>query len=207
MFSELKNEIIELIDKNRKKEITSKTNFKKSGIYIFYVDDFKDDKIIPFYIGQTKNFQKRYQQHYSELMALNRFEYETYKEYLFNNFYDGEYRACKVFKYMVEHKCTLKDFHMLILEDVPENKLFEKEQEYFEKYLPAFFGFNQMNTISLKEQAKSNIISRRQLMDYILKDSVNLDKFWEYGYNKFNYLIGFPKKILETKMDVMCLNC
>lgn len=48
MFSELKNEIIELIDKNRKKEITSKTNFKKAGIYIFYVDDFKDDKIIPF---------------------------------------------------------------------------------------------------------------------------------------------------------------
>lgn len=27
---------------------------------------------------------------------------------------------------------------MLILEDVPENKLFEKEQEYFEKYLLAF---------------------------------------------------------------------
>lgn len=35
-----------------------------------------------------------------------------------------------------------------------------------------------MNTISLKEEVKANIVSRQQLMDYILKDSINLDKFW-----------------------------
>ena len=43
--------------------------------------------------------------------AINEFNY--YKELLLDNFYDGHYKACKIFQYMVDHDCTLKDFHMM----------------------------------------------------------------------------------------------
>lgn len=32
---------------------------------MIYINNFNDSKIIPIYIGQTTNFQKRYKQHLS----------------------------------------------------------------------------------------------------------------------------------------------
>ena len=73
-------------------------------------------------------------------MALNRLRYDYYKYVLLSNFYDGHYKACKIFQYMVDHDCTLKDFHMIVLEELEINNnniqelLDKKEQEYFSKY-------------------------------------------------------------------------
>ena len=86
-------------------------------------------------------------------MALNRLEYNYYKELLLDNFYDGHYKSCKIFQYMVDHNCTLKDFRMIVLEKIDGNSdniqelLDKKEQKYFTEFLPAFFGFNQVNTV------------------------------------------------------------
>lgn len=107
---------------------------------MIYIDNFSDEKIIPFYIGQTINLQRRYKEHLSEIMALNRLDYDYYNTLLFNKFYDGSLKMCKMFKYMVDHVCSLKDFHMIILENVNEmNKLEQKEQKYFKVYHPAFW--------------------------------------------------------------------
>lgn len=149
MIKELKKQIENIIKNNADKEITCETNNKDIGIYMIYINNFDDDKILPIYIGQTgcgknRNFQNRYKEHLQEIMALNRLEYDYYKEALLKNFYDGHYKSCKIFQYMVDHNCTLKDFHMIVLEKVEseienlQELLDYKEQEYFSKFLPAF---------------------------------------------------------------------
>ena len=219
MFEEIKNEVKKIIIKNNNKEINNNSNNKNIGVYMIYIDNFNDDKIIPFYIGQTgygknRNFQNRYKEHLQEIMALNRLKYDYYKYILLRNFYDAHYKACKIFQYMVDHDCTLKDFHMIVLGDLDINnnniqKLLEQEeQKYFSKYLPAFFGFNQVNTVtegakeefySIKENGK--YVKSDKLLKYELEDCENFIKYFGYGYTKFNYYHCFPKTHIIEEND------
>lgn len=211
MIKELKKQIENIIKNNADKEITCETNNKDIGIYMIYINNFDDDKILPIYIGQTgcgknRNFQNRYKEHLQEIMALNRLEYDYYKEALLKNFYDGHYKSCKIFQYMVDHNCTLKDFHMIVLEKVEseienlQELLDYKEQEYFSKFLPAFFGFNQVNTVVEMNKkiykiikANGKIVENSNVQKYDLEDCSNFLKYFGYGYTKFNYYHCYPK--------------
>ena len=144
MFEKIKNKVKKIIKDRNVEEINNNTDSKNIGIYMIYIDNFNDDKVIPIYIGQTgygknRNFQNRYKEHLQEIMALNRLEYNYYKELLLDNFYDGHYKSCKIFQYMVDHNCTLKDFRMIVLEKIDGNSdniqelLDKKEQKYFTK--------------------------------------------------------------------------
>lgn len=219
MFEEIRNEVKEVIKNSNNNEIDNNSNNKNIGIYMIYIDNFNDDKIIPIYIGQTgygknRNFQNRYKEHLQEVMALNRLRYDYYKYVLLSNFYDGHYKACKIFQYMVDHDCTLKDFHMIVLEELDINNnniqelLDKKEQEYFSKYLPAFFGFNQTNAVtegakeafsSIKEDGK--YVKSDKLLKYELEDCENFLKYFGYGYTKFNYYHCFPKTHIIEEND------
>ncbi len=219
MFEELKNKVKEVVKNNANNEINNNSNNKNIGIYMIYIDNFNDDKIIPIYIGQTgcgknRNFQNRYKEHLQEVMALNRLKYDYYKCVLLSNFYDGHYKACKIFQYMVDHSCTLKDFHMIILEELDEDDeklqelLDQKEQKYFSQYLPAFFGFNQINTItkgnkeifaSLNENGK--YVKSDKLLRYELEDCENFIKYFGYGYTKFNYYHCYSKTHIIEEND------
>ena len=211
MFEEIRNKVKNIINDKDIEEINNKSDNKNIGIYMIYIDNFNDDKIIPIYIGQTgcgknRNFQNRYKEHLQEIMALNRLEYNYYKELLFDNFYDGHYKACKIFQYMVDHSCTLKDFHMIVLEKIEDNRnniqeiLDKKEQKYFAEYLPAFFGFNQVNTVvegnkeffTIFKDLKGFAVSDK-LLNYELEDCENFIKYFGYGYTKFNYYHCYPK--------------
>ena len=211
MFEQLKNNIKKIIKDRNIEEIKNNTNNKNIGIYMIYIDNFDDNKVIPIYIGQTgygknRNFQNRYKEHLQEIMTLNRLDFNYYKELLLDNFYDGHYKTCKIFQYMVDHSCTLKDFHMIILEKIEKNsdniqELLDKmEQKYFKKYLPAFFGFNQINTVveSNKEIFESfnnltRFVPSDKLLNYELEDCENFIKYFGYGYTKFNYYHCYPK--------------
>ena len=198
MIVKIKNEIIKLIA--NKTEVTCKTNYNTSGIYMFYIDNFDDNKIIPFYIGRAENFQDRYKQHLEQLMTLNRFKYKIYKEMFFNNYYNGAFKSCKVFQYMVDHNCTLKDFRMIILDEQPKEKLVEKELEYIRKYNPEFFGFNQINTISYKPVYDSKVITNEQYWNLVLEDSYNIKRFYKYGYTKTNYFLSFFHETVNNQL-------
>jgi len=220
VFARMKSKVIETIIKNKDREINNKTNNKNVGIYMIYINNFDDDKIIPIYIGQTgcgenRNFQNRYKEHIQEIMALNRLKYDYYKELLFKRFYDGHYKACKIFQYMIEHKCTLKDFKMIVLEEIEgktgglQEVLDELEQKYFSEYLPAFFGFNQINTVvELNKEFYSgfgkeeHLRESQKLLRYELDDCENFIRFFGYGYTKFNYYHVFPKMLpFSSKND------
>src|SRR5699024_9094540 len=117
-FHKIKEQVQKLIHHT---EVTATTNYKIPGIYMIYIDHFIDDKFIPIYVGQAQDIQKRYKDHYMELLALNRLSYDEYRHYFFSksySFYEGKFKTNKILKYMVENNCTLDDFYMIILEEV-----------------------------------------------------------------------------------------
>ena len=95
---------------------------------------------------------------------------------------------------------------MIVLEKIEENsdniqELLDKmEQKYFKKYLHAFFGFNQINTVveTNKEffenlNNPAGFIASDKLLNYELEDCENFIKYFGYGYTKFNYYHCYPK--------------
>lgn len=202
-FDNIKYQVKQLIQENLNGEVTPGTKHTFSGIYMIYIDHFTSEKIVPIYIGQAKDIQRRYKQHFSEILALNRLSYEEYHNYFFlksKSFYDGNFKSCKIFKYMIENKCTLQDFHMIILEEVEEEYLDEKEQEYFKRLLPSFFGFNQLNSLlkQLKFRISNSDISKSDIEDYLSvlqEDIKGIYSYYEYGFTRFNLEYSMPKDI------------
>ncbi|PGT19298.1 excinuclease ABC subunit C [Bacillus cereus] len=199
----IKFQVKQLIQDNLYREVTPETKHNISGIYMIYIDNFISEKSVPIYIGQAKDIQRRYKQHFEEIIALNRLSYDEYHKYFFfesGSFYEGSFKSCKIFKYMIENKCTLQDFHMTILEEVDEEYLDEKEQEYFHKLLPSFFGFNQLNSL-LKQL--SFRFSKSQMIDSEIKDYLSILQedikgiysYYEYGFTRFNFEHSLPKDI------------
>ena len=208
MFDYIKNKVFELINSSPK-VVTNKSNYKTCGIYMLYVDNFNDDKIIPIYIGKVNNgtkkrsFQNRYKEHLTQIMALNRYSYNVYKSNFVDNlykkdiigneysFYDGNFKSCKIFQYMIEHGCKISDLKMIILEELDnEDEINQKELEYINKYHSIFFGFNQLKTIT---EWKKNI-EKDIYYEYAIEDGKGILTYFEYGYTKFNYLKCFLKK-------------
>lgn len=199
-FNFIKNKVNQLIQDNLYREVTPETKHNYSGIYMIYIDNFASDKIVPIYIGQAKEIQKRYKKHFSELIALNRLSYNEYYNYFFSkssSFYEGNFKACKIFKYMLENNCTLQDFRMVVIEEVEveeeylKEKLDEKEQDYFKKLLPSFFGFNQLNSFlyELKFRFSRLQISNLEIDKYLgilLEDIKGIYSYYEYGFTRFN---------------------
>ena len=206
MISDIKEKVIKYIRDNPYLEVNRQTKCKASGIYMIYIDDFSDDKIVPIYIGQTSDFQKRYKEHFSAILALNRLKYDYYRCLLKNEFYDMTYRYCKILKYMIDHGCTLKDFHMIVLEFVEKEDLHEKEQLYFADYMPSFCGFNQLNSfletnyLRLKRKERMNtpdgtscVFTAKEYLDYCEIVKGDLEAFYKfegYGFSKFNLMIA-----------------
>ncbi|UOQ84613.1 excinuclease ABC subunit C [Gracilibacillus salinarum] len=199
-INQLKDQVEKNIEDNSHREVTPQTQYNVSGIYMIYIDDFKNDKVVPIYIGQSKDVQKRYKRHYSELLALNRLSYDEYKKYFFSkgsSFYEGNFKSCKIFKYMLENNCILQDFHMVILDEINEGKLEDKEQEYFREFMPSFFGFNQFNSL-LKSfpfqfsNTQMNEEEIRNYLDLIIEDTQGIQTYYDYGFTKFNFEHSMP---------------
>lgn len=211
-FLEIKSAILKTINASEE-EVLPTTKIKKSGIYMIYVDCFDDEKIIPVYIGKSTDIQKRYKSHYQEILALNRLSYDEYKKYTQIGLYDGAFKTCKIFKYMVEHNCSLSDYHMIPLEYCDENALAEREQFYINEFKSEYFGFNQINAKSLYME----YIHTREIPDVAVRyfnavnrNAVLLKKYWGFGFTVFNYEYAFYKSPLsctETKCEAVQTAC
>ena len=194
-FKRLKNEVKELI--KNKFEVKSDTKITVAGIYMIYLDHFDDNRIIPIYIGRSNNIQRRYKEHYCEILSLNRLSYDEYKKYNYLGIYDGSFKSCKIFKYMIDNKLTLKDFHFIVLECCLEEELDIKEQYYIEKFKSEYFGFNQLNLKTFYPSyifynRENNTLLYEKYIEIFLKNCNNIIKYYDYGFMKFNYNYAFP---------------
>lgn len=201
VFNDIKYQVQQVININESNEVTADTKYRTSGIYMIYIDNFSSEKIIPIYIGRANDIQTRYKQHFQEIIALNRLSSEEYKEYFFSksySFYEGKFKSSKIFKYMIENNCTLKDFRMVILEEAEKRFLIEKEQEYFQKFLPSFFGFNQLNSFlkyfeSRVSKIEMNNIEVTKFLRLLLEDINAIESYYNYGFTQFNFKHSLPK--------------
>lgn len=208
-IDDVRAEVSQLIADNSYREVTSETKLNTSGIYMIYVDNFSDDNIVPIYIGQSKNIQTRYKQHLSEILALNRLSHEEYEKYFFSksySFYEGKFKTCKIFKYMIENNCSIKDFRMVILEEVEGPALDEKELQYFQKLLPSFFGFNQFTSflVRLKARFADTPMDDEQVnryLKFLLEDLKGVHSYYKYGYTRFNFEHSLPKDISYLQIE------
>ena len=199
-FENIKQEIKKIISKGKK--ITNKTCYQSAGIYMLYVDNFEDETVIPFYIGQTIDFQARHKEHMNELLSLNRLQYEYYINLLVEGFYNSRYKACKFFKYMVDHGCTLKDIHMVVVKDINndndellQEQLLDEERRLIANLKSSFFGFNQYQSIT--DGFNNEVRTTTLGYDIVEVDLKNAVKYINYGYNYINSFLcygGFSDK-------------
>lgn len=205
-FEKVKNAVVATISA-AVEEVLPTTKIRKSGIYMIYVDCFDDEKIIPIYIGQSTDIQKRYKIHYQEILSLNRLSYDEYKKYTQSGLYDGSFKSCKIFRYMIEHNCGLPDYHMILLECCDESVLGEREQFYINEFKSEYFGFNQLNATSLymeyaNARDKNDVALR--YFNAVKNNAIFLKKYWGFGFTVFNYEYAFYKSPLshtETKSE------
>jgi len=184
-------------------EITKDTKLKRAGIYMLYVNNFSDKRLIPFYIGQTTDIQKRFKDHFTDLIAINRFSQDLIRRCVLTGPYNGHFRICKIFKYMVDHECTLHDFHAVVLEYVDDTALLaEREHAYFSEYLPAFFGFNQLNSLTFYATIRNCICEKNveQYYNYLIEDVENIDKYYNFGFTTFNFKYSFISELSYTEL-------
>lgn len=205
-IEDIRSQVQQLIQQNANIEVTTNTKHKISGIYMIYIDNFSSETIVPIYIGRSVDVQKRYKEHLEEVLALNRLSSEEYHKYFFSksySFYEGKFKSSKIFKYMIEQKCTMKDFRMVVLEEVEKDSLVEKEQEHFRKLQPSFFGFNQLDSflklldihVSKTEMTTPNI---KEFLRILLEDVRTISINYSYGYTRFNFEHSFPKDFFQT---------
>ena len=188
MITTIRNTVLELINQHKTREVWHNTNYRSAGIYMIYIDTFQDDKIVPFYIGQTSDFQDRHKQHMTELMSLNRLNRECYEYALLKDLYNGKARTCKIFTYMVNHHCSLRDWHMIILEEIPDRlQRLQKERAYIDQLYAPFFGFNQLNSVLDAIEAHYGTIPKDQLLQTNLNDLKQLLCFSSFGFSQYNW--------------------
>ena len=223
MFEESLLKLKNYISNHNLEEINEVSNVTSRGIYLIYIDEFLSNTILPIYVGQTENFQKRYKEHISKLLTLNRIDYNTLKEQLdtFSDIFsvfEGNYLYLKIFKYLIDNNLTLDNIHMVILKKCDSNDdLYTLELEYINKFSSSYFGFNQLNSVSLIKKYNgfsSGFVNKNNTMitSVIEQDLINYDQYRTFGFNEFNYWLlirlvnneyNFPnffqKKILEIK--------
>lgn len=197
-FERIKSDVKELIQKCKDNTIHDNPSDSRSGIYMIYIDDFTDNKILPVYIGQTSNFRRRYTQHLRSLRHLYGFGNKNYLRALNNNWFSGKYFYCKLFCYLADHSLKEKDLKMVVLEEIDDPKTKdERENYYIERLLLPYIGFNQVNTITFHHKVINSTEweldneNKKMLITYADNDTLRLGEWWDYGYSEFNSIIAF----------------
>lgn len=118
---------------------------------IYAIKDKRNDKVV--YIGQTKDFKQRKQQHFSN-------------------------KKRNISKYMLEN--GKDNFDMIIIEEFSENisidEMRNKEQEYIEKYNTIEDGFNERRSGNKKSQEQF----RREYVKEYNREYKKSEKYKEY---------------------------
>ncbi|WP_210467984.1 GIY-YIG nuclease family protein [Sporosarcina sp. 6E9] len=191
-FNVIKRKVLELINLRRNNHVNNFTKNKKSGVYLLYVDNFTSSSVLPIYIGRTNNFQKRWKEHKKEILALNRLSYNEYYRYFFRNtipFYEGSYKSCKIFKYMVDNNCQLSDLKMVIIKNTDQDESISLERQLIQEFLSSFFGFNQL--LSLTDTKDGYNKTNGDSVKLKIWEFNNLKNLTDFGYSRFNFLKSF----------------
>ena len=193
-IEQIKKQVQQTINNRKNHSVTNNSHYdKQAGIYMLYIDYFEDETIIPIYIGQTMDLQKRWKDHKKKILALNHFSYDFlfemfYSEKYFDSpYYNGQFMAIKFFTYMIKHHLKVSDLKMIVLEFSQSAALDNLEQKYIQSYYSSLVGFNQLSSLTLRKAKRNHKLVESALFWEI----GNLDLFKDCGFTKFNYLYAF----------------
>lgn len=197
-FDQVREQVISLVSKE---ECTDEYGIGKkvTGIYMLYVNNFEHEFILPIYIGQAKDVKRRFQDHMTEIMALNRLDKEDYEYCMRSGLYHGSYKTPKIFKYMVDMECSLDDLHMILLEECEEAMLDQKEEEAVKRYDSEFFGFNQL--LSVERGRKSREYTESELQSIKYDELQHMSRYNGYGYTDFNFFLLYGTAFLVSSRE------
>lgn len=208
-FDEIK-ELVKYTIKQNEIFVNITTNWAVPGIYMIYLESDNNDKLLPIYIGQSKNIQDRFQKHLESLLGLNRIHPDIYKELFFGNsssYYEGAFKNCKMHKYMVEKGATLEAFRMIILDICDPSELSEKESYYIDKFYAPYFGFNQLNSLTYLYNSGMRFDCQEfqveKFMDLLEREMEMLPQILGYGFTHFNLNHAFPSRLSESYGQVL----
>ena len=197
--SDIKRKITEKVLGFRYHEqVTKSKHTKKGGIYMLYVDCFDDGPIIPFYIGKTNSFSKRYNQHINGINRLTSLTRKKYNILVEEGEFVGNYLYNKIYAYLDAHGCTVNDVKMVILEEVSREKdRSEREDFYIQSMMAPFFGFNQfLFQTHLAEHQTLNLIKDAEAIEEITntmkKEISMIPLLFRYGYCELNTILTLP---------------
>ncbi|WP_031542309.1 hypothetical protein [Mesoplasma photuris] len=177
----------------------------KSGIYMIYIDevinyDFYNNKIIPVYIGKSRNkkgMSSRWTSHRTEIRKfISDADEHGIEKTLLSGRWDGKHLYSKIGKILIKNNLSVDNVKFRVIEfceSIEESKLLKIEQKYIKSINSIRFGLNQFEFIvdfhklqSMIKQ-KSNILSidkiklqDNQILDLIKQMSNDLLKIKEF---------------------------
>ncbi|WP_342262513.1 MULTISPECIES: hypothetical protein [unclassified Spiroplasma] len=136
----------------------SSNDLNKKGIYALYIQlpTVKLNKLIPVYIGQSKNkngIGERFKQHKIQLSRLLKMSPLDYEDHIESGKQDGKHFYSKLHDFIRNINGSINDIKIKLLEEFVEHPscntkkcccLDEKEQWWINEFKAEYFGFNQL---------------------------------------------------------------
>ncbi|WP_342189903.1 hypothetical protein [Spiroplasma endosymbiont of Dilophus febrilis] len=191
----------------------SSNDLNKKGIYALYIQlpTVKLNKLIPVYIGQSKNkngIGERFKQHKIQLSKLLKMSPLDYEEHIESGKQDGKHFYSKLHDFVRNINGSINDIKIKLLEEFVEHPncnvkkcqcLDEKEQWWINEFKVEYFGFNQLAFVinwhklvnSLRNNYYDKLVSKKFINDTkALGQKVianHNDEYLQYGYYDFNF--------------------
>ncbi|MBO5005060.1 MAG: hypothetical protein J6D03_07460 [Clostridia bacterium] len=185
---------------------------KKSGIYAIYIKDFDyklmkyEPRILPVYIGQSKNMYTRMQSHQKRINEVFSYTINEFNKNLKTK-KESQYMYHKIRKCINDTRITQDNIKFKVLEYCEESKLLERENYYIDLYKTESLGFNQLSSIPKMVIFNVNKASEREvinLLELISKDieQVLEDKYKNNGFSSFNAsMLCYNSRIILGKIE------
>ena len=186
---------------------------KKSGIYAIYIKDFDyklmkyETRILPVYIGQSKNIYTRMQSHQKRINEVFSYTINEFNKNLKKQ-KEKQYMYHKIRKCINDTGMSQDNIKFKVLEYCEESKLLEREKYYIDLYKTESFGFNQLSSIPKMVIFNVNIASEKEvitLLELISKDinQVLEDKYKNNGFSSFNAsMLCYHCRIILGKIEL-----
>ncbi|CAT05298.1 HYPOTHETICAL PROTEIN MCJ_006010 [Mesomycoplasma conjunctivae] len=180
-----------------------------SGIYVLYLKHPNfENELIPFYIGQSVNIRSRFYQHKWKLKQVMSLDNKDQKNtFLYRG--SGVDLYSKLYYNINIYNLNLDDLCIQILEEVPKDRLYQKEAEWINDKKSDVLGFNETNfMVAMKtfvwkweynnDYNDADIEKIINILIRIFKEGIAF--FDEFSYDWFNY--GFSYYTLWTQISM-----
>ena len=184
---------------------------KKSGIYVIYIEGFDTDlmqdglKIIPIYIGQSKNIYDRIVQHKENIRETFSLTKDVFNLRLSDK-KERQYLYCKLRKCISDTRLDVENIKFKVLEYCEENELNKLERYYIDTYNAENLGFNQIQAVQdivvCEKSGYKNVSDTLKSITNACDKYINGENEAMLGFYYFNsHMLGYNAYAFLRKIE------